>query len=126
MSFGTVRVKGLAELNRSFKRVSKDLNRDMRGWLRDAAEPVRARAEELAQQRITNIGDRWSQMRVGVTTRAVYVAPKRRGGRQGPQRRPNLGPLLMNEAMTPALEEKHAEVVAGVEHALDLLTARDF
>lgn len=124
MSFGTVRVKNLAQLNRALNKVSGDVKRDMRGWLKDAAEPVRVRAEELASQRITNIGDRWSRMRVGATTRLVYVAPKQRGGRRGPQRRPNLGPLLMDEAMQPALEMTATEVVAGVERALDHLTAR--
>lgn len=106
---GEIRVQGLRELTSAFGRMSIQLKRDLAGELAVAAEPVRSRATDLAQTEIRNIGDRWSQMRVGVTTSLVYVAPKARRRRGSP--RPNLAGLLMNRAMQPALDEKAPEVV---------------
>lgn len=106
---GEIRVQGLRELTSAFGRMSVQLKRDLAGELAVAAEPVRSRATDLAQTEIRNIGDRWSQMRVGVTTSLVYVAPKARRRRGSP--RPNLAGLLMNRAMQPALDEKAPEVV---------------
>lgn len=118
MPAGEVRVQGLRELNAAFGRISTQLKRDRASELAAAAEPVRARATDLAGSEIRNIGDQWSQMRIGVTTKVVYVAPKQRrkrghsGARYG---RPNLGTLLMNRAMQPALDEKAPEVYGLID-----------
>jgi hypothetical protein len=125
----TIKVKGYTQINRAFKHVDKTVNRQWRALLVAAAEPVKRRAEQLAASEIRNVkeGDPWGQMRVGVTTRVVYVAPKRRGSKgSGPQKRPEFGPLLMDRAMEPALEENTLETMALLEVALDRILEASF
>lgn len=117
-SVGEVYVRGLPELNRAFKSISKDLGKEMRAELVQVGEPVRSAAEVLAVENISHIGDRWSRMRLGVTSRSVYVAPKAR--RRRGSSRPNLAPLLAKE-MEAALERNTEHVVAGLEHMIDRL-----
>src|SRR5690242_2565980 len=103
-----VHVEGLRELQRAFALISNDLRRDLRKQLAAAAEPARSRAESLAVSSIRNIGGKWSRMRLGVTTSAVYLAPK--AHRAGGSPRPNLGPLLMKDSMLPAATETLPEI----------------
>jgi hypothetical protein len=116
-----IRVEGLRELQRAFKAADKTLQKDLRSGLRAAAEPVRASAESLAVEKIARIGVPWSRMRVGVTQRDVYVAPKQRGqkGRDQRLRRPNLFDLLMGRALQPALDQNIAKVERQLERLLD-------
>jgi hypothetical protein len=117
MAKQTVHVRGLAEMNRAFKRADKDLAKDVRSKLRDVAEPVRSEAETRAAHEIRNIGPEWSQMRTGATTRVVYVAPRKRS--RGGSRRPNFAQLLMDRAMQPALEANASEIEDAVGDVLD-------
>jgi hypothetical protein len=119
---GEVRVEGLRDLQNAFREVSKDLAKELRTDLKQIAEPVRSRAEQLAGDSISNIGPVWSLMRVGVTQRTVYVAPKTRRTIGSP--RSNLGGLLMRKAMQPALEEKTDQVAAELEKLVDRVTSR--
>lgn len=93
-----------------------------RAALKEAAEPLRVRAEELAAESISNIGSRWGAMRTGVTTRYLYVAPATRRGRGSP--RPNLGRLLMRDAMLPAAEETRDDVRDRFGDVIDGVAAR--
>ena len=120
----TIRVHGLREMSLAFSKADKDLKKNLRSTLREVAEPVRSDAEALASSQITNIGDRWSQMRTGVTSKVVYVAPRQRG-RRGGHRRPNLANLLMDRAMAPALEANAGEIEDACEDMLDKI-ARDW
>jgi DNA-directed RNA polymerase subunit L len=116
-----VSVKGLRELNRAFARADKRLKREKNDALKDAAEPVRQDAETLAAANISRIGIPWSQMRIGVTQRVVYVAPKQRGVTSrgnARMRRPKFGTRLMDEAMQPALDADHQKVVDNLEDVL--------
>lgn len=118
MPFQGVRVSGLRELELAFARFGAEEKKALRAGLASAAEPVRARAVELADQNIRNIGPEWDQMRTGVTTKVVYVAPRhRRSGRPG-YVRPNLAPLLMDRALSPALEENEPKVVELLDAVL--------
>ena len=121
MPFEGVRVDGLRELNRAFAKFGAEEKKALTGALADAAEPVRARAETLADQNIRNIGPDWDQMRTGATTKLVYVAPARRRGRNPNLARPNLAPLLMDKALSPALEEAMPEVVDLLDGVLGQL-----
>lgn len=58
-------------------------------------------------------------MRVGVTRTLVYVAPKQRGARFGPRKRPNLAGLLATRAMEPALDINRPLVERQLEGLLD-------
>ena len=121
LSESTVHVRGLRELNRAFAQADKTLKREKNHALRRVAEPVADDAELLARLRIRNIGVEWSRMRVGVTQRAVYVAPKQRGvrSRAGQRfRRPNLAGLLMDEAMEPALDANARQVERELDGVL--------
>lgn len=120
MPTSAVKVRGLRDLQRAFRVADKVLQVELRDALRDAAEPVRRDAESLARSSIRNIGEAWPQMRVGVTTRVVYVAPKQRSrGRK----RPNLAGLLAGRAMEPALERNRHDVEQRVGRALDVVGA---
>jgi hypothetical protein len=116
-----VSVKGLRELNRAFARADKKLKTEKNDALKSAAEPVRQEAELLASVSISRIGIPWSRMRVGVTQRVVYVAPRERGvtsrGNERLRRR-KFGTRLMEEAMQPALDNNRQQ---GVEKLDDML-----
>ena len=114
-----IEVKGLRELNKAFALLDKNTAREIRAGLRTAAEPVRSGAELRAASEITNIGPTWSRMKVGVTTRVVYVAPRARGTRIRQRKRKNLAGLLMDRAMLPALEANVGRVENAAGRVLD-------
>lgn len=116
-----VHVRGLRELEKAFKLAGPAANRELRRALREVGEPIAHDAEDLAKANIRNIGDKWARMRVGVTQRVVYVAPRERGRASRANRalrRPNLFDLMMGRSMEPALERNLPFVEANVEHAL--------
>jgi hypothetical protein len=118
MATDAIIVDGYRDLVRAFAKAERTVNREFRATLREAAEPVRADAEGMAVARIEKVGVPWSRMKIGVTTRMVYVAPRQRGTRSRSRRRPNLAGLLLDRAMTPALEQNRAAVVRSVESML--------
>lgn len=121
MTTGTVRVSGLRELTRAFKKMEGDLKNELRRELAKAALPVRELAEQLSLTGISNMprSPRWADMRIGVTQNSVYIVPvaKRRGG----SGRANLKGLLLDRAMEPAVERKQADIVEGVGQMIDKL-----
>lgn len=125
-SAASIRVEGLRELNASFNRFGPRVKDGLVGEFQRVGEPVRSTAEELALENITNIGEEWSRMRLGVTASTVYVAPRarRKRGRPG-YRRPNLAVLLLEDAMFPALERNESSVLKGVERMLDRIADRE-
>lgn len=118
-----MKIRGLAELQRDLTKYAKDLKKELRTELALVAEPVRATAAGLASSRISHIGSTWPQMRVGVTSKSVYVAPKAHN--RGGSPRPNLGAMLMGEALEPALEQHTEDITRGVESLLDHLANRN-
>lgn len=112
---GAVVVEGLRDLDVAFGKFSKGLQAAVRAEELKVADPVKVRAERHAVQDIRNIGLEWSSMRIGVTSRNVYVAPAMRRRRGSP--RPNLAGELL-EAMQQGLDESRDEVVAGFESML--------
>lgn len=122
-----VYVTGMQEVSRAFAAAGKEAKRDLRKTFVEVARPIADDAEQLALGRISHIGGRWSKMRVGVTQKVVYVAPKQRGAQaraNSALRRPNLAGLLMSRAMEPALERNEPHVERAVEHALDRIAER--
>ncbi len=114
---GAIRVKGLNDLHRALKTADNQTRLGVRKVERQVAEPVRVEAEQLAAREISHIGTEWSTMRIGITQKLVYVAPKRRR-RQGSPRK-NLAGLLMDKAMQPALERNRAKIEKNFEDMLD-------
>jgi hypothetical protein len=112
-----VKITGLRELDRALGNYDKDVRKGLRTALAAAAEPVRSQAESLASGVGNIAGGPWSRMRIGVTAKGAYVAPKSRN--RGGSPRPNFGNLLMNRAMLPALGEATPEVLTALEAMLD-------
>jgi hypothetical protein len=100
-----VRVEGLRELNRAFKVADKSLAKEYRAALREVGKPVQEGAERLVHATMPRVRPPWSQMRVGITQKVVYVAPKARGTRAERRRRPKFGTKLLEQAMVPALNQ---------------------
>lgn len=118
---GEIRMHGLKELQRACKDSDKETRLGVRRKLREAGEPVRAEAERTGPLEISNLGPKWGQMRIGVTSSTVYVTPKAR--RRGGSPRPNLGRRLQT-VMEDALEAKSADVESKLEEALDDIAER--
>lgn len=112
-----IKVVGLKEFQRDMKKLSKDVPKRVRKELKEAGEPVRSRAEALALSSITNIGDRWSQIKTGATAKSVYIAPRARP--RGGTSRANLAPMLFTQAMLPAAVDGLDDVYAGFERMVD-------
>ncbi len=110
-------VKGLSELHRALKVADKETRLGIRKVERQVAEPVRVDAQQLATREISHIGTEWARMRIGITQKLVYVAPKQRRKKGTP--RPNLAKLLMDKAMQPALDKHASEIERNFEEALD-------
>jgi hypothetical protein len=124
MATGAIHVQGLAELQRDFRRMSKELVGDLRRELKDAAEPVKKLGESLALGEIRNMpsSPRWAGMRIGVSGQAiVYMVPSARSRRRRGGARPNLAPLLLDRAMEPALERNSGQILARVDRMLGRL-----
>lgn len=124
MPVDPIRVEGLRDLQKAFRRADADLRKELRAGLRRAAEPVKTSAEQLALERISHMTIPWSKMRVGVTQREVYVAPKQRGIKargDDPRRRRNLFDLLLGKSLEPALAQNIGKVEAELEHVLDVV-----
>lgn len=117
-------VSGMPELQRALKLADKDVRRGVRAEQRTVAEPVRSEAERLAVAEIDHIGTGWERMRIGLSARSIYVAPRRRGPRSGPLKRPNLAPLLMDRAMEPALHMHEHDIERRYSEMLDRVADR--
>ena len=119
----TVHVKGLKELTRDFKKISKDLDKLVTNELQEAAKPVQEKADELALSRIRNMTSRWARMRIGVSRAqgVVFMVPASKGRSR---KRPNLAPMLMDRAMWPAAEEEREEVVEALGEMIDRLGSK--
>ena len=66
-------------------------------------------------------------MRTGVTQTLVYVAPRKRGVKtrgSDPRRRPNLGTLLADRALEPALRQHEHRIEADFDRMLGRLVPR--
>lgn len=120
----TVIVNGLAQLQRDIARSGPAVSGALRDGLRSAAEPVALTAERFALDKIGRMhrSPEWAEMRVGITTHAVYIAPQRRGVKSrnpfDPRRRPNLFDLLLGRSMEPALDANAPIVETSVNKLL--------
>lgn len=114
-----IQIEGLRTLQRAFAVASKEMAKDLRSALESAAQPVSQDAEQLAVQRISRIGIPWSRMRIVQRRGSVYVAPVERGTRAPGRRREKFAPLLLGEAMEPALEQNRSKVIGEINDAID-------
>lgn len=122
---GAVRVEGLAELTRDFRKMSKELGKEVAASLREAAEPARPKAEQKAREKIRNIGSKWSTMKIGVTQGKGVVWMRPAARRSGGSPRPNLSGLLVGRAMWPAVEEAEPQVMENMAKVIDDLAGHN-
>lgn len=119
---GGIRIKGAKELEAAFLNLRREVLRDLKPALLAAAEHIRVDAQDRSVADISNIGPRWSRMRIGATPHILYVAPK--SHRRGGSPRKNLAPLLA-VAMTEAAEAGEDEAFAAVEAVVEVDIARN-
>ena len=108
----TVRVFGVAEVNRAFRHVEGSLARDFGADLKLAAEPVVKTAKAKEKWRGASI----STIRAKRAGARVYVE---QSARKVTGKRGDFGALQLRQALIPALDENAAEVFAEVELVLD-------
>jgi hypothetical protein len=115
----TVKVTGLKELDRAWKNVDKNLQKQLRGELKTLAEPVAATSRSLGS-------------RFGAKTAGGYVAGARTGGAVVRQRmrkttghHPEFGALQMATVLIPALDQHEDQIVNGVERLFDRIANRE-
>lgn len=146
MNQGTVvRIAGLDELRRDFRRISKDCVKVVDDAIIEAMDPIKVDAESLALSEISNMAGTpfYATMRIGVSKQdsMVYLVPgwrrrsrkKKKWPRQTrdgwkmvkPGPRPNLGTLLADEAMYPARDRNKEKVMQRVDDALGHLFDRN-
>lgn len=121
-AFEPIRVEGLTDLIKAFRAADAGLGREVRKTLLETGEVVKDAAQQKAGAGISNIGPRWSLMRLGMSGDALlYIVPASRN--RGGSPRPNLAGLLLEKAMIPAAEENEELVRHEFENALDDLNA---
>jgi hypothetical protein len=129
MAIGTVRVRGLKELSRDFRRISKDLSDELVDGLKEAADGVRSDAEDLALGKIRNmpLSPHWAGMRIGVSRAQglVFMVPAARSRRRKGSGRSNLKNLLLERAMDPALAKNADGVVKNVDNLLGKIAGQN-
>src|SRR3954454_12179854 len=118
-------VHGLRELKRGFANTDREIRLGWRAEMRQGAEPVRRDAEQLALTSIRRMpsSPKWSRMRVGVTQKMVYVAPRQRSTKTPGRRRPNLANLLEVRALDRAGQAHEHQTEARVEQLMDRVAA---
>ena len=115
MAQGTVRVKGLRELQRAFGKISKDLKKETRDELRAVGNLV----TEEARSRFMRYDARSaSGFKTRVRQKEVTTEQSRR---RTTGKRPDYGALQMRRALLPALAEKEDEVVDRLDKMLGRL-----
>jgi hypothetical protein len=118
----TIRVKGLNELDRAFKRMDKDLRQDFVHELQEAADQPRKLAEQKILGELSNMPRTpiYSRQKVGVSAKTtVYIAPAWRRGGGSP--RPNLSGAMRNR-MEGAVDEKASAVESDIGGMLDRMS----
>jgi hypothetical protein len=115
-------VEGFADLMNATRLYARDTYLGLRKELREIARPVERAAEGKTIETFTNIGDKWWNMRIGVTRNAVYVAPTQRSRytRLDPYRygRPGFANRLDREVMTPIQQQVEEPVMKAVDRML--------
>ncbi len=114
-------VHGARELEAAFEEVKVKVDPVVGKTLSAAGRKVRDSAQTFAVANITNIGPTWSRMKSGRRGTMVYVAGKAHSSGGSP--RPNLSPLLFNQALLPAARANEEATVGAVEASLEILFA---
>lgn len=115
MAKGTVRVRGLRELQRDFRKMSGDLPKELRSELKEAGQIVATEAARLFRDR-----DPRSAASIVPRVRTGLVAVEQRRGKTTGQHK-EFGVLQMREALLPGLAAKQEDVLDRLDKMLDRL-----
>ena len=114
---GAVRVHGLMELNRAFKKIDSEIGTVLRADLLHAAQPVAESAKgKIGRYQGASLGTIVPK----VLSRSVFVY---QNARKVTGLRGDYGALQMRKGLEPALEENTERIVASVNLAIDRLAA---
>ena len=118
MATTTVRVRGLAQLQRDLRRATPTLYTDLRGELRGIASIV----SEEARRRLAQLSPTPTRSVSGIRPRVrTNAAVAEQARRKTTGKRADWGSRQMQYALSPALDAKEAEVVVRLERMLDNL-----
>lgn len=114
----TVRIQGLREVNRAFKRIDAQLAKEVKDELKKSAEPVAADAREHIGH---YVGASTSTIQPIALMGGVFVRQRqrKRGGN-----RPDFGALQMRILLGAAFDHED-EIYRNVEHMLDWLARKE-
>lgn len=116
-----VRIRGQRELERAYLQLRREVLVGIKPALLDIGRVVAEDAHRRAPSDITNVGDAWSQFRVGATVKGIYIAPKQR--RRGGSPRRNMGGLLL-KVMEEAADAHRDEAWEKLNLLVDGAAAR--
>ncbi len=113
-------------VNRALAHVSQEMENGARAEMLAIGGLVEKDAESFALARIRNMprSPGWADMRVGANNDLVYVVPSRRGVKRGKRKRPNLAPLMLQQAMRPAKQKNEPEIIRRFEKLTAQVTAQ--
>lgn len=115
----TVVVKGYKELLQAFAHTEADVNKGMRGVLKEVGEIVRVDAAA----RMSHYDGRSA---AGFRTVVSQLGVDVRQSIRGKHIRPQFGGVQMKRALLPALDAKSGETVAAFEVFLDRVLVKNF
>lgn len=112
MASATIAVRGLKELNRDFRKMSKELSKELRDELKEAGDLVRAESARLFSRYDAGSAAGY-KVRVRQGGVAVEQSRRRVTGKRG-----DYGALQMRRALEPGLTAKQDEVFRRVDKML--------
>ena len=115
MAAGSIKVKGLRELQRDLRKADKQLAKDLRSELKEAGDIIRTEASSLFSRYDARSAAGY-RTRVRQKGTAVEQSLKRTTGKH-----PQWGALQMRVALLPARSSKAPEVERRLEDMLDRL-----
>lgn len=108
--------KDIADLLRRTDAAGGNIKKYTRQALREAAEPIRANAAARFARY-----DFESAATFGVSVRKTGTITVEQRRRRTTRKHPEFGVLQMRRALIPALRDNQEEVLASVNHAVDLM-----
>ncbi len=120
MAQATIRVQGLRELHRDFRKMSKDLSRDVDRELKEAAQIV----ADDARRRLAPFSAR-SAAGIRPRVRGFGRVSVEQSRRRTTGKRPDWGARQMRLDFLPALRAKAPEVERALDEMLDRLAGRN-
>jgi hypothetical protein len=114
----TVRVRGLAQVNRAFKKLEGEVAGELKDKLKDLAEPVAADARASISR---YVGAQTNTIKPRALTKSVFVT---QGARKRSGMRPDFGALQMR-ILLGSLYDNEDEIYEGVDDLLNYLARKE-